>query len=420
VLLLSLVLVLPTAKQLVMVGQDTPLRSALAAPDGLVVVTAAQVVPFHCSTNVVPVALLPTAVQVDVFEHDTATSRSSVVGSGDAVIVQAIPFQCSVNVLRERDVGESVIEDPTAVQSVGFGHDTPLRRLRDNRPVGFGLVTIVQVVPFQCSVNVCSTTFEAEVVVEVPTAMQLAGDGHDTPSSSAVVFVPVGRGVDTIDQVVPFQCSARLVSDVDVEEIPTAAQSVTLAHDTPLNAVSSEPVGFGDATVDQLTPFHRSINTSVVESDTFVEEPTAKQSVAVGHDTPFNESYTPVGLEVATTVQLVPFQCSANAASFDVPTALQSVTLGQDTCRSWLCDVCETSGATDQRVPSQRSTDAEFPTAAQLAGLGHDTPVSPAKLPRSPKISNAPGSAGLATIDQLLPFHCSTSALFAVPIAFVA
>jgi hypothetical protein len=42
---------------------------------------------------------------------------------------------------------------PTALQFVSLGHDTPLSRA-DVAPVGLGLVTIDQVVPFQCSTNV--------------------------------------------------------------------------------------------------------------------------------------------------------------------------------------------------------------------------------------------------------------------------
>jgi hypothetical protein len=71
-------------------------------------------------------------------------------------------------------------------------------------------------------------------------------------------------------------------------------------------------------------------------------------------------------------------------------------------------------------VPFQCATEAEFPTAAQLTGLGHDTPVRPAKPPRSPIKPNAAGSAGLATIDQLDPFHCSASSFCANPFAVVA
>ena len=168
-------------------------------------------------------------------------------------------------------------------------------------------------------------------------------------------------------------------------------------------------------------PFHRSINAFVVEPDALVAKPTAKHPVVVGHDTLLKEaSDAPAGPAVETTTHLVPFQRSASVASSDVPTALQSVVLEHDTPRSWLCEVCETSGAIDHVVPFQCSTDAEFPTAAQLTGLGHDTPVRPANSSRPPIGPNAAGSAGLATIDHRDPFHCSTSCLTSRPVALVA
>jgi hypothetical protein len=168
---------------------------------------------------------------------------------------------------------------------------------------------------------------------------------------------------------------------VDVEENPTAAQSVALEHETPLSCVAFEPAGFGAATIVQPVPFHRSINAFVVEPDALVAKPTAKHSVVVGHDTLLRAaSDAPAGPGAATTTHLVPFQRSASVASSDVPTALQSVAVGHDTPRNWLWDACETSGAIDQIVPFQRATDAEFPTAAQLTALGHVTPGKAGKL----------------------------------------
>lgn len=71
----------------------------------------------------------------------------------------------------------------------------------------------------------------------------------------------------------------------------------------------------------------------------------------------------------------------------------------------------------DQLDPFQWSTDAEFPTAAQLSGVGHDTPVRPAKPPTPAKEA---GRTGLATIDQRDPFSCSTNSLFGVAAEVVA
>ena len=306
------------------------------------------------------------------------------------------------------------------MQSDGPVHETLPRRLSDEESGELGLATFVQPVPSQCSVNVFAVTPAAEAVTELPTAIQLSADEHETPASEFSA-APPAFGVGTIDQLVPFQRSARLFCEVDVEENPTAAQSLALAHDTPLSCVSFEPVGFGAATIAHWVPFHRSINTFVSEPDVLVAEPTAKRSVVIGHDTLLREaSEVPAGPDVETTTHLVPFQRSASVASSDVPTALQSAALGHDTPTSWLCDVCEMSGAIDQLLPFQRSTDAEFPTAAQLTGLEHDTPVRPADPSRTPIGPNAAGSAGLATIDHRDPFHCSTSCLAFSPFASVA
>jgi hypothetical protein len=47
-----------------------------------------------------------------------------------------------------------VVSPPTAVQFVGFGHDTPIRSI--SAFLSFADVVFVQAVPFQCSVNVLS------------------------------------------------------------------------------------------------------------------------------------------------------------------------------------------------------------------------------------------------------------------------
>jgi hypothetical protein len=71
-------------------------------------------------------------------------------------------------------------------------------------------------------------------------------------------------------------------------------------------------VGLRLATIDHLVPFHRSTNVLVAELVDL--KPTAKQLVAVGHDTPFRlASVEPsVGFGLATIDQLVPSQPSTN------------------------------------------------------------------------------------------------------------
>jgi hypothetical protein len=87
-----------------------------------------------------------------------------------------------------------------------LGHDTPLRLLLV-APFGLGLVTIDQLVPFQCSTNV----LVVEPVVELPTAKQLVVLRHATPLKLAAESL--GLGLATIDQLVPFQCSTNVLKD---------------------------------------------------------------------------------------------------------------------------------------------------------------------------------------------------------------
>jgi len=67
---------------------------------------------------------------------------------------------------------------------------------------GFGLGWLVQWVPSHCSIIV----FDTDALVDVPTAVQLVGDVHDTPDSAPVA--PAGTGLEPRDQVFPFQWAA--------------------------------------------------------------------------------------------------------------------------------------------------------------------------------------------------------------------
>ena len=65
--------------------------------------------------------------------------------------------------------------------------------------------------------------------------MQLVGEAHDTPEKSVMV-VPAGSGLGTMVQLVPSQCSTRvLLIAVGVLSIPTAVQSVADRQETPVS-----------------------------------------------------------------------------------------------------------------------------------------------------------------------------------------
>ena len=69
-----------------------------------------------------------------------------------------------------------------------------------------------------------------------PTAVQTASEVHDTPLRTAIVGL-AGFGVYCRDQVVPFQRSANVTIGpavpMDVWVDPTAVQFVGEVHDTP-------------------------------------------------------------------------------------------------------------------------------------------------------------------------------------------
>jgi hypothetical protein len=86
--------------------------------------------------------------------------------------------------------------------------------------------------------------------------------GHDTLFRLLpYAFVgPVALGLDMMDQLVPFQRSTNVLVVVPSNERPTAKQVVGLGHDTPFRTLSAAPVGLGLVTMDQLVPFQRSAN----------------------------------------------------------------------------------------------------------------------------------------------------------------
>jgi hypothetical protein len=132
---------------------------------------------------------------------------------------------------------------------------------------------------------------------------------HETPLNSALA-APAGSALVATDHVVPlhFSTSVRLWATVDV---PTARQLVVLVHATPLNRLFVEPTSGAPATIDQLEPFHASI--SVAPTPPTVLRPTAKQLVALAHDTPVSTALlAPTGFGLATIDPADPFHCSIN------------------------------------------------------------------------------------------------------------
>jgi hypothetical protein len=94
--------------------------------------------------------------------------------------------------------------------------------------------------PFQCSTSVPPA--------DPPTAVQSVADTHDTPSSllerDPDALDPDALGDGTIDQTVPFQCSTSVKWSLS----PTAVQSVADTHDTPYSPPPLD--GVADGTID--------------------------------------------------------------------------------------------------------------------------------------------------------------------------
>jgi hypothetical protein len=128
---------LPTAKQPDVLRHETPRRSLLVAPGAFGALTIDHFAPFHCSINTLPSVLRgstesdkPTAIQVFAAEHDTSTRSLSVapVGArfGLATMAHFVPFHRSDNVC----AAPEPVNEPTATQFFGPGHDTPSRLLK--------------------------------------------------------------------------------------------------------------------------------------------------------------------------------------------------------------------------------------------------------------------------------------------------
>jgi hypothetical protein len=80
--------------------------------------------------------------------------------------------------------------------------------------------------------------------------VQAIAEVHETPNSRAVPEV----GVDMMDQVTPFQSNAS--SAVPFASLPTAMHIAADVQDTPSSSEVDPPATVGVACIDQLVPFH--------------------------------------------------------------------------------------------------------------------------------------------------------------------
>jgi len=188
----------PAAMQAEGEVQDTPIRKLCTAPGGLGVGWTVQVVPFHRSARVPPLAVPPTAVQAEREAHDTLFSAPPPAGLGVGWRRQVVPFHRSARVAMVRDL---LVVAPTATQAERAMQAT-LFRLLDAAPGGFGAACVRQKAPADRSTR----TPGDWLVLEYPTAAQPAAEVHATPISRLGPWF----GVAWRCQLAPSQCSARV------------------------------------------------------------------------------------------------------------------------------------------------------------------------------------------------------------------
>jgi len=156
-----------------------------------------QRVPFHRSARSIPpvaVKVNPIAVQSDGRGHATAFSWPPPGGFGMVSIVHVEPSHRSARV--------PLSENPTARQAEGPVQSTPPKDANWT-PDGFGVGWMVQVLPFHRSATVC-TTPEAKCCS--PAIVQAVGEVHETLFGK-VWMAWAGWGVVRMVQVLPFHCS---------------------------------------------------------------------------------------------------------------------------------------------------------------------------------------------------------------------
>jgi hypothetical protein len=125
------------------------------------------------------------------------------------------------------------------MQAFAVRHDTETSELLV-APAGFGVLCMVQLVPFQLSASVRVTA----AVEYSPTAVQALAVRHETPTSRLAV-APLGSLMLWTVQVEPLRPSASGCCPLASVKLPTATQMVALAQETPPRSASVVPEGLG-------------------------------------------------------------------------------------------------------------------------------------------------------------------------------
>jgi hypothetical protein len=117
-----------------------------------------------------------------------------------------------------------------------------------------------------------------------PAAVQRAAR-QDVPAR-VLPREPVGLGLGMTVHPVPFQWVTSVEADPEpLLQVPTATQSVALAHETELSRLNVHPAGFATGTIVHVLPFHRS---DKLAPGLCSHMPTAMHDDALVHDTAFS------------------------------------------------------------------------------------------------------------------------------------
>lgn len=310
-------------------------------PPGSGAATIDHAVPFHRSMRypVVEASKWPTAVQSDAEGH-AIPARSSLFAPatfGLAMIDHVVPFHCSISV-RHGLEPDPLSDRPTATQPIVVRHET-LLSLAFVEPVGFGLATTDQPVPFHRMLSVREAFVALMYEPAAKHALELV---HDTPSR-VPAEPPAGFGLGRGAQLVPFQRSTSGRKFVPSEAVPTAKHSVLVPQETAERLLCCKPAGSAASTTDQELPFHCSMSSesAPLRSEPLEEvAPTAKQRVGVAHaisrSSPVASLVLPAGSGAGTNDHLVPVPSPTNGRAWPrccskVPTPKQLVVVGHVT-----------------------------------------------------------------------------------------
>src|SRR6266568_4741646 len=253
-----------------------------------------------CWTLVVSLTKFPTAQAWPELGSAAAASKIfwSELGLGLVTILQLLPFHCSMSVC------SPVLEitNPTAQMSVAETMATPLRRLF---PVRFGLGTTLHFLPFQCSVSVL-------VLLNSPTAQTSLEETAVTPNRK-LLPVPLFALVTTL-QLVPFQCRVSVRGIFWALSNHPTAQTSFVAMAVTAWRTFMDTLGLGLATTLQLVPSQCSISVCLLPL-ALMKSPTAHTSLAETLATPLRSLTDGPGLGLGTTLQAACACATAGASS---------------------------------------------------------------------------------------------------------